>query len=224
VILRFSSRCAEGQFPIMSLCNGRELTMNTKITLLALGCALALSACGDKSAAPAAPSETPTPTNAPAAQAAAPTEAMAPASTAAATPVGDNTATAALGECATQIEGSDAMQFNVSSIVVPASCKDFKIILKHTGMMPVTAMGHDVVITKASDMKAVDADGMAAGAPAGYVKPDDARVIAHTSLIGGGQTTSVSFPVSKIQGDGPYEFFCSVPGHAAVMHGSISVK
>ncbi|MEO5829542.1 MAG: azurin [Rhodanobacter sp.] len=198
--------------------------MKIKMTVLAMACVLALSACGDKSATPAAPGETPTPTNAPATQTAPPAEAMAPASTAAAALAADDTATAALGECATQIEGSDAMQFNVSSIVVPATCKDFKIILKHTGMMPVTAMGHDVVITKASDVKAVDADGMAAGAPAGYVKPDDARVIAHTSLIGGGQTTSVSFPVSKIQGDGPYEFFCSFPGHAAVMHGSISVK
>ncbi len=49
-------------------------------------------------------------------------------------------------------------------------------------------------------------------------------MIAHTSLIGGGQTTSVSFPVSKIQGDGPYEFFCSFPGHSTVMKGSISVE
>ncbi|MGP1667228.1 MAG: plastocyanin/azurin family copper-binding protein, partial [Rhodanobacter sp.] len=59
---------------------------------------------------------------------------------------------------------------------------------------------------------------------AGYVKPDDARVIAHTSLIGGGESTSMSFAVSKIQGDGPYEFFCSFPGHSALMKGSISVK
>lgn len=139
-------------------------------------------------------------------------------------PANNGKPTAVVNDCATEIEGNDAMQFNVSSIVVPASCKDFKITLKHTGKLPVTAMGHDVVITKASDVKAVDADGMAAGAPNGYVKPDDPRVIAHTSLIGGGETTSVSFAVSKIQGDGPYEFFCSFPGHAALMKGSISVQ
>jgi azurin len=132
--------------------------------------------------------------------------------------------TAVVTDCATEIEGTDAMQYNVSSIVVPSSCKDFKITLKHSGTMPVTAMGHDVVITRQSDMQAVDADGVAAGAAAGYVKPDDSRVIAHTKLIGGGETTSVSFPVSKIQGDGPYVFFCSFPGHSALMKGSISVQ
>jgi azurin len=29
--------------------------------------------------------------------------------------------------------------------------------------------------------------------------------------------------VSKIKDGGPYEFFCSFPGHAALMKGSISV-
>ncbi|MEO8985779.1 MAG: plastocyanin/azurin family copper-binding protein, partial [Rhodanobacter sp.] len=53
---------------------------------------------------------------------------------------------------------------------------------------------------------------------------DDARVIAHTTLIGGGETTSVSFPVSKIKGDGPFTFFCSFPGHSTLMHGTISVQ
>lgn len=215
--------------PILFFYNLRDPTMNSKMTIIALSCALALAACSDKSATPATPEEAATPTTAPATQAvpqtevAAPTEATSVAADPAAAPA-DVAATEELGECATLVEGNDAMQFNVSSIVVPASCKDFKIVLKHTGMMPVAAMGHDVVITKESDMKAVDTDGMAAGAAAGYVKADDARVIAHTSLIGGGQTTSVSFPVSKIQGAGPYKFFCSFPGHAAIMHGSISVK
>lgn len=196
--------------------------MNIKMTVLALGCALALSACSDKSSSPAAPDEAPTPASAPATQ---PAPASQPEAPAPATPTAANDKSAAVvTDCATQIEGNDAMQYNVSSIVVPASCKDFKITLKHTGKMPVTAMGHDVVITKQSDMKAVDADGMAAGAAAGYVKADDARVIAHTSLVGGGETTSVSFPVSKIQGSGPYEFFCSFPGHSAVMKGTISVQ
>ena len=205
--------------------------MNTKMTVLALACALALAACSDKSATPAAtdmaPSATATaPMEAPAPAASAPAEMPAAAATApsAAMPAADGKATAVVSNCATEIEGSDAMQFNVSSIVVPASCTDFKITLKHTGTMPVSAMGHDVVIAKASDVKAVDADGIAAGAAAGYVKADDSRVIAHTSLIGGGETTSVSFPVSKIKSDGPYEFFCSFPGHSVLMHGSISVQ
>ncbi len=198
--------------------------MNSKMTVLALACALALAACSDNSSSPAAPGA------APSATASAPMEAPAPAATtpaatpSSAMPATNGKPTAVVTDCATEIEGSDAMQYNVSSIVVPASCKDFKITLKHTGKLPVTAMGHDVVIAKASDMKAVDADGIAAGAAVGYVKPDDSRVIAHTGLIGGGETTSVSFAVSKIQDDGPYEFFCSFPGHSSIMKGSISVE
>ena len=58
----------------------------------------------------------------------------------------------------------------------------------------------------------------------GPIKASDPRVIAHTKLIGGGETASVSFPVSKIRSGGPYVFFCSFPGHAALMHGTISVQ
>jgi azurin len=198
---------------------------NTRITLLATACALALAACGGKSAdttdtaapatADAATSET-TPEVAPA-----PVEATAPAPAAPA-PVSDKPA-AVVSDCATEIDGTDAMQFNVGSITVPASCTRFTITLKHTGQMPVAAMGHNVVIAKAADMQGVTADGMGAGAAAGYLKPGDTRVIAHTELVGGGQSTTVSFPVASIQGAGPYEFFCSFPGHSTVMKGSIAV-
>ena len=201
--------------------------MNTKMTVLALACVLALSACSDNSPPPAAPAAAPAATTTAPMEAPAPaasTPAAASAASAAAMPAANSKPTAVVNDCATEIEGNDAMQYNVSSIVVPASCKDFKITLKHTGKLPVSSMGHDVVITKASDVKAVDAAGIAAGATNGYVKPDDPQVIAHTTLIGAGETTSVSFPVSKIQGDGPYEFFCSFPGHSVLMHGSISVK
>ena len=207
--------------------------MNIKMTVLAVGCAIALSACGkNNSTDTAEPSPPPAAaTVAPAATTPAPaaTTAMAPATTASApatagaAAAGDKPA-AVVNDCATEIEANDAMQFNVSSIAVPSSCSDFKITLKHTGKMPVTAMGHDVVIAKQADMAGIDADGMKAGAAANYVKADDSRVIAHTKLIGGGETTSVSFPVSKIKDGGPFVFFCSFPGHSTLMHGPISVQ
>lgn len=130
---------------------------------------------------------------------------------------------ATVQNCSTTIEGNDAMQFNVGSITVPASCTNFTITLKHVGQMPVAAMGHNVVIARASDMQAIAADGMAAGAAAKYIKPGDTRVIAHSDTIGGGQTTSVSFDVGKIKEGGPFEFFCSFPGHSALMKGTIAV-
>lgn len=209
--------------------------MNLKIAFLAASCALALSACGDRTPdTPADTAATPAPatpdTTAPAP---APTEPMPATSDATATPpppaatpapaAGDKPA-AVVADCATEIEGNDAMQYNVGSITVPASCSEFKITLKHVGKMAVNVMGHNVVISKSADLQGVAADGVTAGAAVGYVKADDARVVAKSELIGGGQTTSVSFPVSKIKDGGPYMFFCSFPGHAALMRGSISVQ
>ncbi|KGM55805.1 hypothetical protein N800_11885 [Lysobacter daejeonensis GH1-9] len=190
--------------------------MNVKLTLLTTACVLALTACGDKSPPPA-----PEPAAAPAAPAPAPaTEAPAPTPA----PTAEGKPAATVANCATEIEGNDAMQYNVGSITVPASCSEFKITLKHSGKMPVTAMGHNVVIAKAADMQAVAADGLGAGAAAAYVKAGDARVVAHSGLVGGGESTSVSFAVSKIKDGGPYEFFCSFPGHAAIMKGTITVQ
>jgi len=198
--------------------------MKTRITLLTASCALALMACSEKAPAPAEPA-TPAPA---ATEAAAPVTSEAPpASTPEATPAAATASAkpaAVVTNCSTQIEGTDAMQFNVGSIVVPASCTDFTINLKHVGQMPVAAMGHNLVIAKTADMQGVEADGMAAGAASNYVKEGDARVIAHTKLIGGGESTSVTFAVSKIKDGGPYDFFCSFPGHASMMKGSISVQ
>ena len=213
--------------------------MTPRTTLLAAACVFALAACGGQSSDTAtagtaadqpaaetadAVAQAPTPEPAPAAAPAPTAEPAAePTTTLAAAPASDKPA-AVVADCATTIESNDAMQFNVGSITVPASCTEFKITLKHTGKMPVAAMGHNVVITTAADMDAVARDGMGAGADAGYIKAGDARVIAHTSMVGGGETTSVSFPVSKLQGAGPYEFFCSFPGHHAMMKGTIAVQ
>ena len=197
--------------------------MNTRVTFLAAACTLALVACGK----PPAPADTSA--AAPAVEPAPAPAATPPATdTATATPApattGSDKPTAIVTDCATVIEGNDTMQFNVGSIIVPATCTEFKITLNHTGKMPATAMGHNVVITSMADMRAVAADGMGAGATANYIKPDDARVIAHSTVVGGGGSTSVSFPVSKLQGSGPYEFFCSFPGHSAIMKGTIAVQ
>lgn len=192
--------------------------MKIRLAILAAACTLVLAGCGDKSPPPAEPAA-----EAPLAAETQPAPAETPAP-AAETPAAA-TKPAVVTDCATEIEGNDALKFNADSITVPASCKEFTINLKHVGTMPVAAMGHNVVITKESDVSAVDADGLAAGLANNYVKPDDPRVIAHTKVVGGGESTSVTFPVSKIQGDGPYEFFCSFPGHeAAGMKGSIQVQ
>lgn len=221
--------------------------MMPKTTLLAAASLLALAACSRT-----APSDTTPPGEMPPASATA--TAPAPASTAgmppaAATPppaastsmppaastsaaaaasatpaAGGEKPAAVIKDCATTVQANDAMQYDVGSITIPASCSKFTINLKHTGKMAKTAMGHNVVIAKDADMQAVLADGMAAGATSDYVKAGDARVVAHTKLVGGGESASVSFATSKIKSGGPYDFFCSFPGHAAMMKGSIAAQ
>lgn len=125
-------------------------------------------------------------------------------------------------ECSVALEGNDAMKYNLTNIDVPKSCKEFTINLKHTGKMAKNVMGHNVVVAKTSDIAGIDADGIKAGLPADYIKAGDARVIAHSKVIGGGESTSVTFPVAKLQGGD--SFFCSFPGHSALMKGTITVK
>ncbi len=224
--------------------------MKLQASLIAAACALALSACGGESPQPADPAVAtppPAPTTpaetTPPADTAPVDDAATPGAPADAAPVdGASTAAgetgavdsaagatpaaagdAAVTGCSVAIEGNDMMKFNVSSITVPASCSEFTINLTHVGRLPEAAMGHNVVIAATSDMAGVVADGISAGASAGFIKAGDSRVIAATEMIGGGESTSVTFDVSKIKDGGPYEFFCSFPGHAALMKGSISV-
>ena len=190
--------------------------MKSRHVFVASALALALSAC-DQSPAPSAEP----PVAAPATEAA---DTPAPVESApiAAAPAATGSKPATVADCATTIESNDAMQYNADSIAVPASCTRFTITLKHVGAMAVNVMGHNLVVAKEADMAGIAADGMAV-APE-HIKPDDARVVAHTKMLGGGESASVTFDLSKLKDGGPYRFFCSFPGHLSLMQGSLTVQ
>ena len=127
-------------------------------------------------------------------------------------------------DCSVDIDANDAMKFDKSEIVVDKSCKEFTINVHHSGKLARNVMGHNVVITKTDDSAAVARDGVAAGLDNQYLKPNDDRVIASTNIIGGGEKTSTTFSVEKLAADQSYTFFCSFPGHVALMKGTVSVK
>ena len=126
-------------------------------------------------------------------------------------------------ECAVEVNSTDQMTFETKSIDVSKSCKTFTVTLKHTGTMPKQVMGHNWVLSKTADAQAIATDGIAAGVDNDYIKAGDERVIAHTKLIGGGETATVSFDVAKLEAGTPYEFFCSFPGHIGLMKGELKL-
>ena len=126
-------------------------------------------------------------------------------------------------ECAVDVESTDQMTFNTQAISVSKSCKIFIVNLKHIGLLLKTAMGHNWVLSKTADMPGVATDGISAGPDASYLKAGDERVIAYTDLIGGGESTSVTFDVSKLAAGEDYSFFCSFPGHYSLMKGSLAL-
>jgi len=123
--------------------------------------------------------------------------------------------------CELSIDSTDQMTFSAKELTVAADCTEVKLTLHHVGKLAKNVMGHNWVLTKTADYQPVASEGMKAGVDNDYLTPNDARVIAHTSLIGGGESTSVTFPVSKLEKGGDYTFFCSFPGHWAVMHGKL---
>jgi len=126
-------------------------------------------------------------------------------------------------DCEQVIEGNDALQFNLKTMAVSASCETVTVTLKHTGQLPANIMGHNWVLTKLSDFMSVAQAGGAAGLENEYVPQNDSRVIAYSKIIGGGESTTVTFSVSDLSSNESYTFFCSFPGHYAIMQGSLTV-
>ena len=126
-------------------------------------------------------------------------------------------------ECKVTVDSTDQMSFDTKAIEIDKSCKTFTVELKHSGSLPKNVMGHNWVLSKEADMQPIATDGLSAGIDKNYLKEGDARVIAHTKIIGAKETDSVTFDVAKIA-DGGYGFFCSFPGHISMMKGTITVK
>lgn len=116
------------------------------------------------------------------------------------------------------INSNDQMRFDTSEIKVKAGEK-VRLTLNHTGKLPKTAMGHNfVLLQKGVDMADFAMKAMNAKA-SDYIPAKG--VIAHTKLIGGGESTTIEFTAPA---KGTYQFMCSFPGHYAMMKGKFIVE
>ena len=125
--------------------------------------------------------------------------------------------------CNQVIEGNDMLQFNLKEMKVSASCKSIMVTLKHTGVMAAEIMGHNWVLSSDSNFMPVAQAAASAGLENNYVPVGDDRVLASTEIIGGGQETSVTFSLENLNAGDDYTYFCSFPGHYAIMKGSFKI-
>jgi azurin len=126
-------------------------------------------------------------------------------------------------ECEVVVEGNDQIQYVQKELHVSSSCSEVTVTLKHIGTLAANIMGHNWVLTATSDWQAVAQAGQGAGPP-NYVPAGDARVLASTSVIGGGEQTSVTFDISGLTAGGDYTYFCSFPGHFVLMNGKFIIE
>jgi len=131
-------------------------------------------------------------------------------------------ASAADKVCKLEITGNDLMQYDKKELKAAADCTTIELTLKHIGKLPAASMGHNWVLAKTADITAVSNDGLSAGLPANYVKPGDKRVIAHTKVVGGGESDTIKIPASALKKGEDYSYECTFPGHSALMKGKFT--
>src|ERR1700724_91010 len=115
--------------------------------------------------------------------------------------------------CKLEISGNDLMQYDKPELSAPATCKEITVTLHHSGKLPKEAMGHNWVLVNAADLAAVAQAGMGAGLVNDYVAAADKRVLAHSKIIGGGDSTSVTFASATLKPGASYSYLCTFPGH-----------
>ena len=115
---------------------------------------------------------------------------------------------------------NDKMQYDKSEITV-FDGQTVVLTLTHNGTMPIAAMGHNFVLLTKGTLISAFADEALKAKENDYVPADATNVIAHTALIGGGESTTVTFQAPE---KGIYDFMCSFPGHYSLMKGKFHVK
>ncbi|MEM9078561.1 MAG: azurin [Bacteroidota bacterium] len=117
------------------------------------------------------------------------------------------------------LSSNDLMQFDKSELRVKAG-KTVTLTLRHTGKMEKVVMGHNfVLLAEGTDLG--DFAAKAAVARETEYIPESDAIIAYTKLIGGGETTTISFEPPAV---GTYDYVCSFPGHYGIMQGKFIVE
>lgn len=122
-----------------------------------------------------------------------------------------------------EVTANDQMKFSLEFFDVEAG-QVVRVTLKNVGSMPKMSMGHNLVILEQGADEKAFAEAAMNAPTTEYVPADMSKVvIAHTKLLGPGESDSITFkaPTKK----GRYAFICSFPGHFQVgMKGFMVVR
>ena len=112
-----------------------------------------------------------------------------------------------------EIQADDKMRFDVTAFEAKPGQK-ISVTLKNVGTTPKFSMGHNfVMLDRTVNTQNVQKflDTASTEASHDYVPPDAKEVLAHTKLLGPGETDTVTFNAPYVPGD--YLYLCSFPGH-----------
>ena len=82
-------------------------------------------------------------------------------------------------------------------------------------------MGHNVVFLRKNVKLSAFAVKAMEAKDNDYIPQGSKDIIAHTKMIGGGETTSLEFMAPDT---GTYDYVCSFPGHYGLMKGKLIVE
>ena len=123
-----------------------------------------------------------------------------------------------------ELTGSDQMQYSSKALEVTAG-DTVVLSFKHIGALPKVAMGHNVVVLKPDTKIPEFAVAAMKATTTEYIPTDDESkkaIVAHTKLLGGGESDTLTFTAPTEAGAYPY--ICTFPGHYAIMQGVLTVK
>ncbi len=119
-----------------------------------------------------------------------------------------------------RLTGDDQMRFDKTELRVKAG-QTVRLTLVHVGKMAKNVMGHNfVLLTPGTDINQFGQQAVAA-ADNDYIPRNTDQVIAHTKMLGGGESTTIEFTAPEA---GTYDYICSFPGHYAIMRGKLIVE
>ncbi|RYD80418.1 MAG: Azurin [Sphingobacteriales bacterium] len=117
--------------------------------------------------------------------------------------------------------GDDKMKFNISEIMAKAGQK-ITIHLKNIGNLPKETMSHNFILLKqGTDVAAYALKAMSAKDSEYFPEAEKDKTIAHTKMLGPGESDSISFDAPA---PGKYEYICSFPGHFSIMRGTLIIQ